>query len=85
MQFDTALRLWPAASTIILFILQGAFFVIIKFNDIKHLHLEVKRLDGDMRESNLIQGEVRERLANIEGKLDILVAQKSVNNSEPQQ
>lgn len=82
MQFDTALRLWPAASTIILFILQGAFFIIIKFNDIAHLHKEVQRLGCETKETSETQVEIRERLANMEGKLDLIVAHVEAANKK---
>jgi hypothetical protein len=73
MQWDTALRLWPAVSSIVLFVIQGAFFVIIKFNDVRHLHKEVIRLAKEQKECTNGQTDIRERLAKIEGKLDILV------------
>lgn len=79
---DLGLKLWPAVSTITLFLIQGAFFVIIKFNDVRHLHKEVKRLSGEVKEQCENQIEVRERLANIEGKLDILVDHAGLKQKE---
>jgi hypothetical protein len=79
---DLGLRLWPAVSTIVLFLIQAAFFVIIKFNDVRHLHKEVRRLAKEVKEQSANQIEVRERLANIEGKLDILVDREGQVNKE---
>ena len=82
MDLDFGLRLWPAVSTIVLFLIQAAFFVIIKFNDVRHLHKEVRRLAKEVKEQSVCQIEVRERLANMEGKLDLLVDHAGLTKKE---
>lgn len=73
MVFDTAVRLFPALTTWALFLIQAAFFVVIKFNDVSHLHKEVQRLGKECKGTKDKQELMDQRLARMEGKLDILV------------
>lgn len=82
MQLDTAIRVFPAITTWALFLFQAAFFVIIKFNDVSHLHKEVNRLGKECKATKDNQTQMDQRLARMEGKIDLLV-DKFVPATEP--
>ena len=68
--------------TLAIWVCQLAFFVIIKFNDVSHLHKEVNRLGKECKATKDNQNQMNERLARMEGKIDLLV-DKFVPTTEP--
>ncbi len=56
---------------ILILLLQALMFAIIKFNDLKHLGIVVKNISSDIKEINDKISDVKERIARIEGALEV--------------